>query len=220
MKRSSLTPLYVFRNFSKLEKPLNCDTLPDYLRNEAYDPTQEFESVYVPTTGLVVYPTVVDALTALPVYNGFLLPKAHYARMGIGIKFDTSYAGKIVYLYRPKLTYGSGSKRDDNLNYRSDNMSSLYLKVGRTLQDKISKYTMFRVTAQYENAPDKISKKVYGVIDYWWIIMQYNGCIYPESLELDSIIKIPDFDQMRSWMNEIQPNTSNAMQYKGERVRL
>ena len=220
MKRSSLTPIYVSRNFVKNEKPLNCDALPDYLRSESFDSSQEYESVYVPTTGLTVYPTVVDSLTALPVLDGVLIPKEHYTRTGIGIKFNASYAGKILFLYKPKLTYGSGSKRDDNLNYRSDGMSSLYLKVGKSIQDRVTLYDQFRVTLAYENAPDKISHKVYGIIDYWWVIMQYNGFIYPEQIALDLVIRVPNYDQTRAWLNETQPTSSSALQYRGERVRL
>lgn len=220
MKRSSFTPIYVSRSFVKMEKPLNCDALPDFLRNESYDPNQEYESVYVPTTGLTVYPLIVDPLTAIPVLDNVIVPKQNYVRTAIGIKFDSSYAGKIIYLYKPKITYGSGSKRDDNLNYRSDGMSSLYLKVGKSIQDRVTLYDQFRVTIPYENAPDKIAHKVYGSIDYWWVIMQYNGFIYPEHIALDSIIRVPNYDQTRAWLNETQPTASSALQYKGERIRL
>lgn len=220
MKRSSFTPIYVSRSFTKMEKPLNCDALPDYLRNESYDPNQEYESVYVPTTGLTVYPLIVDPLTAVPVLDNVLVPKQDYVRTAIGIQFNSSYAGKIINLYKPKLTFGSGSKRDDNLNYRSDGMASLYLKVGKSIQDRVKQYELFRVTIPYVSAPDKIAHKVYNDISYWWVIMQYNGFIYPEHVILDSLIKIPDFNQTRAWLNETQPKANSVLQYKGERIRL
>lgn len=220
MNRASLIPISASRSFSKVEKPLRGDSLPEYLRQSNLDLNQEFESVYVPSTGLTVYPTVVDSLTCLPVYNGQLMPTTSYQRMGIGIKFHSSYAGKIIYLYRPKMTYGSGSVRNDTINYRADILSAQHLKVGSAIRDVVKNYKGFRITLPYEKAPDKIAQKVYGDYTLWHVIMQYNGFIYPEHCELDTIIQIPDYNEVSAWLKQIQPDSSNAMQYKGARVRL
>lgn len=220
MNRANLIPISSSREFAKVEKPLRGDGLPEYLRQATFDPDQERESVHVPNTGLIVYPTVVDSLTCVPVYNGQLVPTADYQRMGIGIKFKASYGGRIVYLYRPKISYGSGSVRTDNLNYRSDIMSAQHLQVGSSIRDNVKSYKGFRITLQYENAPDKIADKVYGDYSLWFVIMQFNGFIYPEHCELDRVIQIPDYNEVSAWLKRIQPDGSNAMQYKGSRVRL
>lgn len=221
MKRSSLIPIASSRDFSKNEKPLISDGLPNFLRNANFDPDNEYESVFVPSASLVVYPTVVDASTCLPVYLDQLMPVTDYTRQGLGIRFDSKYAGTIVYLYRPKITYGSGYTRNDNISYRNDTTSALYLKVGTSIQDMVKDYKPFRVTIPFESSPEKISAKVYGGdYSYWWEIMQYNGFIYPENCELGSIIRIPDFNQLQAWLKSIQPSSSNPMQYKGKRVRL
>lgn len=221
MKRSSLIPVASSRNFSKIEKPLRSDGLPNYLRNANFDPNNEYESVFVPSSSTTVYPTVVDPATCLPVYLDQLIPTNEYTRMGLGIKLAAKYAGTIVYLYRPKITYGSGYSRNDNISYRNDTTSALYLKVGTSIQDAIKEFKPFRVTLPYEASPEKIAAKVYGG-DYslWWYIMQYNGFIYPENCELGSIIRIPDYNQLQAWIKAIQPSSSNPMQYKGKRVRL
>lgn len=221
MKRSSLIPIASSRDFSKTEKPLASDGLPNFLRNANFDPNNEYESVFVPSSSLTVYPTVVDSNTCLPVYMDQLIPTTEYTRTKLGIKFDSKYAGTIVYLYRPKITYGSGYSRNDNISYRNDTTSALYLKVGSSIQDSVTDYKPFRITIPYEASPEKISAKVYGGdFSYWWHIMQYNGFIYPENCELNSIIRIPDFNQLQAWLKSIQPSSSNPMQYKGKRVRL
>jgi hypothetical protein len=221
MKRSSLIPIASSRNFSKVERPLKSDGLPNYIRNANFDPNSEFESVFVPTSTLTVYPTVVDVDTCLPVYLDRLLPPTDYSRDGLKIVFDPKYAGTLIYLYRPKISYGSGYERNDNLYYRTDTTSALYLKVGSTIQDVVTEFKPFRITIPYEASPEKIAHKVYGgEYTLWWYIMQYNGFIYPEHCELNSIIRIPDYHQLKSWIKSIQPSSSNAMQYKGKRVRL
>lgn len=220
MQRSLLIPVAASFNTGKTEKPLNPDVLPNYLRTLDFDPTNEFESVFVPNSNAVVYPTVVDAKTCIPVYLNEIIPTNMYTRSSTGIAFDSSYAGKIVYLYRPKITYGTGQIRNDNLNYRTDTCSSIYLKVGQTIQDSITLDKPFRITLPYEGKPDKIADKVYKDYQLWWVIMQYNGLIYPENCELESTILIPDFNQVKAWLKRIQPSTANPTQYKGQRVRL
>ena len=221
MKRSNLIPIAASRDFSKIERPLVSDTLPNFLRSANYDPNNEYESIFVPTASTRVYPTVVDPKTCLPVYLDQLIPITEFTRDGLSIVFDPKYAGTIIYLYRPKITYGSGYIRNDNINYRNDTTSALYLKVGHSIQDAVTDFKPFHVTIPYEASPDKISAKVYGGdYNYWWHIMQYNGFIYPENCELGSIIRIPDFNQLQAWLKEIQPSSSNAVQYKGQRVRL
>lgn len=220
MKRSTLVPVNVTRTFAKIEKALSPDLLPNYLRNLTFDPNNEYESVYVPRSNATVYPTVVGSATCIPVYLGTAIPTTEYERVDLGIKFNDKYADTIVYLYRPKITYGSGSERNDNLNYRNDTTSALYLKVGSSIQDTITEVKPFRITIPYEGKPEKIAYKVYGDHTYWWVIMQYNGFIYPSNCVLDEVIMIPDFNQVVAWLKTIQPSTANAMQYRGTRIRL
>lgn len=228
MDFSSLTPVSAMVSQAKKEKALRGDSLPEYLRQANFDPESEYESVFVPNTGLKVFPTVVDVKTCIPVYNGSLIPVNMYTRDGIGIRFNSSYAGRIVYLYRPKMTYGSGYERNDEVTYRLDVMASSHLKYGYTIQDSVGDWKPFRVTIPYEGAPDKIANKVYGDYTYWQVIMQYNGFIYPEHCVLDSIIKIPDFNQVNAWLKKIastgttnnDTGMSNPAQYKGKQVRL
>lgn len=224
MNISSLVPYYGTLSFGRQEYALKGDNLPDYLRQANFDPSNEYETVYVPETGLTVYPTVVDAATCIPVYNGQLLPVSAYTRQGIGISFSPTYGGTIIYLYRPKMTFNSGYVRDDNINYRMDFMSAAYLKYGQTIQDVIKNYKPFRVTIPFEFAPDKIAHEVYGDYTYWNIIMRYNGFIYQEQLTLDTVVKIPDYNEVNAWLKQIGAKSNSAVttatQYKGQKVRL
>lgn len=224
MNIATLIPYYGTISFGRQEFPLKGDSLPDYLRQSNFDPNSEYETVYVPDTGLAVYPTVVDAETCIPVYNGQLLAVSSYTRNGISISFDPFYAGKIVYLYRPKMTYSSGYTRDDNVNYRMDFMSAAYLKYGETIQDVVKGYKPFRITIPFEFAPDKIAQEVYGDYTYWNIIMQYNGFVYQEQLTLDTVVKIPDYNEVNAWLKRIGAKSNSVVtsttQYKGQKVRL
>lgn len=220
--RYSYIPYYVDRDLrGKVQHPLKSDALPEYLREANFDTSQEYESVFVPASNLVAYPRVVDSQTCLPVYLDALIPVNKYTRlMGGGIKFHASYSGKIVYLYRPKLTYGLGESDRDTIITRSDDLNALYLRSGQSIQQACPAFKVFRITLPFENAPDKVSQKEYNDYTYWWVIMQYNGFIYPEHCSLDRVIKIPDLGQVKSWLKIIQPTTANPIQYKGGRVRI
>lgn len=225
MNLASLIPLASSISFGRQEKPLKGDNLPEYLRRTNFDPNTEFETVFVPETGLIVYPTVVDSASCIPVYNGELLPVSDYTRLSLGIRFAPQHGGKIIYLYRPKMSYGSGSVRDDNVNYRSDIMSAAYLKYGARIQDVVTTYKPFRISAPFEFAPDKIAQEVYQDYTYWSIIMQYNGFIYQEQLTLDLLINIPDYNEVNAWLKQIGASSTNSgvasqTSYKGTRVRL
>ena len=74
---------------------------------------------------------------------------------------------------------------------------------------QITTHSLHEITADERGAPDLISLNVYGSIDYWWIILCYNGIGSYRTLTEGTTLKIPDLSSVIASVsqNSIRPNT-------------
>lgn len=47
-----------------------------------------------------------------------------------------------------------------------------------------------------EGRPDLISFKIYGDVQFWWVIMIYNNIVDVDDLNIGRILSIPDIDSL------------------------
>jgi phage tail protein X len=74
---------------------------------------------------------------------------------------------------------------------------------------QIRAHSLHDVTVDERGAPDLISLRVYGSVDYWWIILAYNGIGSYRSIVEGVSLKIPDMASVVAVVNQnaIRPNT-------------
>lgn len=96
--------------------------------------------------------------------------------------------------YLPRSYVGTASKE---LDLVLDYMAASYLN----LSDSITKYSTHVISQAFEGRPDLISYKLYGTVDLWWVICQFNGVVNPlTDLEVGKLLKAPDYSQVMHFL--------------------
>ncbi len=79
---------------------------------------------------------------------------------------------------------------------------------------KIPTYYNHDVSQDERGSPDLISFREYGVEDYWWHLMTYNGICRVKDIVEGVTLRIPDYGSLVSITND----TVSDLSYKSERI--
>ena len=62
--------------------------------------------------------------------------------------------------------------------------------------------TTYTITPIDDGRPDLISLRIYGTVDYWWILMKHNGIsdIFTELKDVNLIIEAPDVRDINNYI--------------------
>lgn len=103
-----------------------------------------------------------------------------------------------------RLTYSTVllQRTGSHLTRRLDYLAAGYLD----LQRNITNYQVFIIPAGYEGRPERISRKFYETIGFWWVICQFNGVVNPlEDLYAGREIYIPDLGEVLKFLGAKKP---------------
>ena len=110
--------------------------------------------------------------------------------------------------YLPRSVVGTA---DRELKVVMDYMSAPYLN----LNEYITKYSTHVISQAFEGRPDLISHKLYGSVDLWWVVCQFNGVVNPfTDLYVGLLIKVPDYSQLMHVLHEALEETVAFIQGK------
>ena len=84
---------------------------------------------------------------------------------------------------------------------------------------KIKNYTTFTVPQYCLSRPDLISYINYDTVDFWWLIMQYNGIIDPHSeICIGTVLKIPSLSEYYQFYNVNSEPDDDEASYEVRRL--
>ena len=92
-------------------------------------------------------------------------------------------------------------KMNDGRNVKEYDLGASYFRLFKA----INPTRPFQLTKYDANRPDRVSMEVYGVMDYWWIILKFNNIadVFYEFQEGD-IIQIPDVQDIKVFLKTVQ----------------
>jgi len=119
-----------------------------------------------------------------------------------GLNFSNS-----VYYIRNYLSYANTTNLQRQPVQRLDYLGSAMNIVSQSLMETITLYQQLIITPEYAQSPELIAYDYYGSVNLFWIITRYNGIynILDENVGLNpgTIIKIPDQNQVKQWLQTI-----------------
>jgi hypothetical protein len=136
-------------------------------------------------------------------------------------------AGTVVRFWESKLFYRySNAPIASSQKSLYDFMGTKYVMFQNRIRGNVKRYSLLTVGVRHENCPDIIANDYYGTPDLWWVVMQYNGLVFPEEITTGRTIKIPDVSEVRAWLTKIRRTEATSkgapteFAYQAAKVRL
>jgi hypothetical protein len=65
--------------------------------------------------------------------------------------------------------------------------------------------TFFTLSRSYTQRPDLLSLKLYGKVDYWWILAKVNNIDdWWNDIEIGDVIEVPDIRDIEDWSSAVK----------------
>jgi hypothetical protein len=208
--------------------PLDVPTLPEYLRG-AVDTV--YEDLVSDGTGVFTL-TRFESLHAVPYSESTPLPGAM-----------VTLTGKYTFLVNPAPSEGVMLRvfqtalralvvpnlKDSERNYDDvpDYFNASYSLYRNRIKSFCPKHSLFTISLRYEEAPEKIAQEYLGSVDLWWVVMLYNGLMFPEQLSIGRTIRVPDASEVQTWLKRLKgvggsetTDNQSEFSFKGKIVRV
>lgn len=179
---------------------------PDYLRGLGL--TETFQEI-VSDGGTVFSPTIAAAEYLVPVIGGSVVERTLYAVTSVFTFTSPIAVDTPVRFYTTSQLYYKNTKEFGGYTVKLDYYGSKYKDIRNSIHKRCPRYTLAGVTVRHENAPDRLAQDYYKDVDLWWVIMLYNGFIFPEQIQAGATVKIPDFTQLKAWLQTLSSTSSN-----------
>jgi hypothetical protein len=106
---------------------------------------------------------------------------------------------------RPKY-----ARRNMYTTFSNNGTNEIDISVNRMSSFNVTKpLRYYQVAGHEDQRPDMICNNIYGTIDYWWILVQFNDIVdvFTE-LKEGMILKVPDIKDISEFINKVRADVS------------